>query len=400
MTFMKIRIACIIILIGFSVSLSAQDNKKVHQTIKYTIGHYETIYSKILNEKRTVLIHLPDDYNTSIKKYPLLYILDGEDARRLNLSIEAISFYSGMRRLPKMIVIGILNTDRTRDVTPRKVLQRKNSGGGDAFLNFIISELNTYIENKYRTARYRILFGGSSAGMFTIYTLVNRPESFNTYIASRPAMNSTENYTWDSNIIFREARKLFKSRSSLKKTLFVDYGGQESGLHDPAPIIKLSGIFKSEAPPDFRWEIMQMGESGYRSAESLKEGLLTIFNDWYYPMDSLYTRGISAGEKHGEKLSKQYDYSIGLEDILDESYLIQVGYYFLENERLEEAITLFKYAIKAHPDSWNAYDSLAEAYMKNGKKEKAIQNFQHSLKLNPGNTNAVQMLKQLKLMDN
>ena len=194
----------------------------------------------------------------------------------------------------------------------------------------------------------------------------------------------------------KEARKLFKNRSSLKKTLFIDYGGQESGLHDPVPIIKLSGIFKSEAPPDFRWVIRQMGESGYRSAESLKEGLLYIFEDWYWPIDSLYTRGISSYKRHAEKLSERYGYSIEFEDLLDEYYLIQVGYYFLENERLEEAITLFKYAIKVYPDSWNAYDSLGEAYLIVKKYKEAKKSYRKSLEINPDNNNAREILHKIK----
>ena len=146
----NIRIARIIVLAVFMPSFAIQAQEKKFPSVTYPIGHYETIHSSVLSEDRAILVSLPDDYETTSKTYPVLYVLDGEDVHRFIQSITAITFYSGVRRLPKMIVIGILNTDRTRDLTPRKIAQRKNSGGGDAFLEFIISELNSYIESKYR----------------------------------------------------------------------------------------------------------------------------------------------------------------------------------------------------------------------------------------------------------
>jgi Flp pilus assembly protein TadD len=55
----------------------------------------------------------------------------------------------------------------------------------------------------------------------------------------------------------------------------------------------------------------------------------------------------------------------------------------------------FKLNVEFNPKSWNAYDSLAEAYMQAGEKELAIANYKKSLELNPGNTNATDALKKL-----
>lgn len=48
-----------------------------------------------------------------------------------------------------------------------------------------------------------------------------------------------------------------------------------------------------------------------------------------------------------------------------------------------------------HPDSWNAYDSLAEAYMKKGDKKSAIENYKKSLQLNPDNADGKTILEKL-----
>ena len=396
MDLLKIKILCLLFLymVGFVIPIQGQE--KLPREITFRIGQYETFHSDVLNEERTILVHLPDDYETSTRKYPVLYVLDGEGTHRFIQSIAAITFYSGARRLPTMIVVGILNTDRTRDITPRKVVQRESSGGGDAFLEFIASELGPYIESKYRAGQYRILFGGSSAGMFTIYTLFSRPESFSAYIASRPALNSIADYTLASDVIFRKTRALLAGGASLMKALYIDYGGQEGALHHPAPIHNLSSFLEKEAPPDFRWETRQMGESWYRSAESLKDGLLSVFDGWYYPADSLYTQGFAGIENHARALTELFGYPVSVADVMAERDLITFGYRFIEQGNLVEAISLLRYAVEIYPDSWKPFDSLAEAYMKNGQSDFAIENYERSLELNPNNNNAKEMLKQMQ----
>nr|NIR48311.1 tetratricopeptide repeat protein [candidate division KSB1 bacterium]NIR73039.1 tetratricopeptide repeat protein [candidate division KSB1 bacterium]NIS23819.1 tetratricopeptide repeat protein [candidate division KSB1 bacterium]NIT70746.1 tetratricopeptide repeat protein [candidate division KSB1 bacterium]NIU24468.1 tetratricopeptide repeat protein [candidate division KSB1 bacterium] len=59
------------------------------------------------------------------------------------------------------------------------------------------------------------------------------------------------------------------------------------------------------------------------------------------------------------------------------------------------AIAVFKLNVEAYPDSWNVYDSLAEAYMENGQNELAIQFYKKSLQMNPDNTNGKRMLQKL-----
>lgn len=72
------------------------------------------------------------------------------------------------------------------------------------------------------------------------------------------------------------------------------------------------------------------------------------------------------------------------------------GYQYMEKNKTKEAIELFTLNSIAFPNSANAFDSLAEAYMLSGNKELAIKNYEKSLELNPQNTNAVEQLKKLK----
>ena len=80
---------------------------------------------------------------------------------------------------------------------------------------------------------------------------------------------------------------------------------------------------------------------------------------------------------------------------LSELDLTIKGYDFLKRGKHEQAIAIFKLGLKAFPDSFNIYDSLAEAYMKNGENDRAIINYEKSLQLNPENTNAKNMMKKI-----
>ena len=79
-----------------------------------------------------------------------------------------------------------------------------------------------------------------------------------------------------------------------------------------------------------------------------------------------------------------------------EERLNTLGYLLLGEKKYSEAIALFKLNVEFYPASWNAYDSLGEAYMRSGDKELARKNYARSLELDPTNRNAAEMLKKLQ----
>ena len=78
--------------------------------------------------------------------------------------------------------------------------------------------------------------------------------------------------------------------------------------------------------------------------------------------------------------------------------LNNAGYILLSQEKIQDAIDIFKKNVELYPKSSNVYDSLGEAYMKNGDKELSIENYEMSLELDPDNENAKEMI--MKLTDN
>jgi acetyl esterase/lipase/TolA-binding protein len=81
--------------------------------------------------------------------------------------------------------------------------------------------------------------------------------------------------------------------------------------------------------------------------------------------------------------------------LFQEATLNNLGYKLMQKQRVRDAIEVFRLNTQAYPQSFNTYDSLAEAYMNNGDRELAVENYRKSLEVNPKNTNAVPMLERL-----
>jgi CubicO group peptidase (beta-lactamase class C family) len=82
--------------------------------------------------------------------------------------------------------------------------------------------------------------------------------------------------------------------------------------------------------------------------------------------------------------------------VIDENAMNSIGYSFLNANDIPGAIAVFTQNTKDYPNSWNVWDSLAEAYMKQGNKKLAIEYYEKSLVLNPKNDNGAEQLKKLK----
>ncbi len=70
-------------------------------------------------------------------------------------------------------------------------------------------------------------------------------------------------------------------------------------------------------------------------------------------------------------------------DYISENALLAFAYTLLQNDRATEAVDLFKLATDIFPDSWNAHDSLGEAYIAAGKLDEARLSYSRSLEINP-----------------
>ncbi len=156
------------------------------------IGRTYRIESRTLSETRVIDVVLPASYGSdSTRRYPLLLVLDGEYEHQIAASIS--QFYAETGQVPEMIVVGVRNTNRQRDMTTPPVTgfqlppEAPEAGGAERFLAFLGDELLPYLDQRYRTTPLRVIVGHSLGGLLSIYALAHRPELFTGYILMEPS---------------------------------------------------------------------------------------------------------------------------------------------------------------------------------------------------------------------
>ena len=155
----------------------------------FVIGARHVVPSAVLGEDREVWVHTPASHETGRDRYPVLVLLDGP--RHFHHTTGIVEFLAASRRIPEMIVVGVSNTDRTRDLTPHAsdVGRAAPEGGGAAdFLTFLCDELVPWVDAHHRTRPTRLLVGHSFGGLFAVNALTVRPGFFAGLIAISPSL--------------------------------------------------------------------------------------------------------------------------------------------------------------------------------------------------------------------
>jgi len=187
----------------------------VSQDFHLTIGKQEVLDSKILGEKRTILVSTPSQMKPGL---PLLVVLDGEwTFTKIAVIVDHLV---GNGRLPPMVVAGVVNTDRGRDLMPTFEGAEFTAGPSDKFLSFLADELIPKLTSEYPIGKYRILAGHSNGGMFSLYAFIRRPEVFQANISLSPS------YGLDDRFVALLGRALAKS-SGAPRFVFLGWGGDE-----------------------------------------------------------------------------------------------------------------------------------------------------------------------------
>lgn len=322
--------------------------------------------STVLGEDRIILVRTPAGYETNNVKYPVLYMTDGD--AHMGHTASTIEFLTRNGRISDLIVVGVTNTDRTRDLTPAKSTDRNpagelrfpTAGGADNFLKFFETELIPEIEKEYRVQPYRILAGHSFGGLFAIHALITKPGLFNSYIAVSPSLQ------WENFEALKRAESFLKNQKELNVTLFVSLGNEPGGIGESFDKFK-EALAKSNIK-GFEWQAERMNDEDHGSVvlRSHYLGLRKVYAEWQAPRDlqsGAVTGGLKGADAHYRKLSARFGYSIPV----PEGLINQMGYQFLFDGKPEEAIATFKANVERYPASANVYDSLAEAYEQGGR---------------------------------
>ncbi|MFC1593459.1 alpha/beta hydrolase-fold protein [Candidatus Neomarinimicrobiota bacterium] len=342
------------------------------------IGEKLKIHSTILDEDRELWIYKPASYENSTKRYPVLYLLDGQvNFHHATGAIQFLGFNE--RRMPETIVVALPNTDRNRDLTTPSIADRAlypTNGGADNFLKFINTEVIPYIEHNYQTSPHKTLVGKSLGGFFVIHTLLTQPEAFDDYIAISPSI------WWNEGAIVSIADSILGNNQEFKASLFMTMGNEGGSMLGNA--WRLSAVFEEKTTASFNWDFMLMEEESHNSIthKGIYLGLEALNSDWRIPNELVENLGIEGVDKHYQKLSKKYGFTI----IAPEQMINDLGYLYLRQQKVKEAINVLKYNIKAYPESANVYDSLGDGYKANNQLKLARKNYQKAVELAKANS--------------
>ncbi len=140
-----------------------------------------------LERRRAIRLHLPPDYAVSDRRYPVLYLHDGQ-----NLFDDATS-YAGEWRVDEtldrlhregldVIAVGIDNggEKRMNELGPWTNV-RFGASEGEAYLRFVVDTVKPFIDAHYRTLpdrRHTAILGSSMGGLMSHYALFARPDVF------------------------------------------------------------------------------------------------------------------------------------------------------------------------------------------------------------------------------
>ncbi len=117
------------------------------------------------------------------------------------------------------------------------------------------------------------------------------------------------------------------------------------------------------------------------------DGLLFIFEGWRLPEALLRSADIEKIEAAlGETTARWAKYGFDATDLLPGARVNPLGYQWLNRGSRDEAIRILAYNVRRFPKSYNALDSLAEAYMISGDSENAVKYYRLAVHANPGDS--------------
>ena len=334
-----------------------------------SLGKIVNVHSTILAEDRELLINLPKGYNRYTNRtYPVFVVLDG----RFNFKATASIIHSLAEggAIPRMIVVGVANTNRWRDLTPVPGLGIPGTGGGDKFLRFLGEELLPWLEKNYRMNGFKVLSGHSLGGLTTLNVLEKAPQLFDAYLALRPTLN------WDSGTVLKQQIQTIKTHSSLDKMLYLAIANEQ--LVRPY-YNSLVNMLETDAPDDLKWTSDLFEQ--YDDHKSVRisggiAGIRWVFRGWRLTSKQIINLTDEEVVQWHVSATKRYKQVLfwEMEDMTN------AAYWGLHNKATKKrAMYLFNLAVKRWPESAYAWSCLGEGLERLGKTREALKQMKKAL---------------------
>lgn len=215
----------------------------VHTSLSSVKIMTDSFYMPQLNRYRRVWVCLPHDYVKSTKKYPVIYMHDGQNV------FDAKTSYAGEwgvdecldtleRKIGKGFIVVAIDNGSDKRIGEYTAWKNSKYGGGEGaqYIDFMAKTLKPYIDKKYRTLSNKentAMIGSSLGGLISVYAAVRYPNVYGKIGNFSPAywinMDSLKSYikTTKQPISFRLYTFAGKKES---ETITTDIYGVEECL--------------------------------------------------------------------------------------------------------------------------------------------------------------------------
>ncbi|HRI20139.1 MAG TPA: alpha/beta hydrolase-fold protein, partial [Panacibacter sp.] len=351
---------------------------------KIVIGKVDSVYSNILGEQRKVWVYVPNGFmgtNDSSTRFPVVYLLDGDSHFQSVVGvIQQLSEANGNNVCPQMIIVGIPNTDRTRDLTPTHISSdqpmmdsnfSKNTGGGENFVAFMEKELMPHIDSLYPTAPYKILIGHSFGGLTVMNIITKHTKLFNAYIAIDPSM------WYDREKFLKATKQKLSQQKYAGIKLYLGIANTmpegmtiEKMLKDTTSdtrhirsIFAMDKFIKAGKQNSLQFASKYYADDDHGSVPLISEydGLRFIFNYYklkFAPRDftDSSTAFVTKYKTHYETVSKELGYKVSPPEVLTNG----LAYESLNKKFFTKAAAFYKLNMENYPNSSNACVAYAD----------------------------------------
>jgi predicted alpha/beta superfamily hydrolase len=206
-----------------------------------------TVASRALGEARRINVHTPRAYATAPSaRFPVLYMPDGGIDEDFPHVVATVDSLIALGRIRPVIVVGVPNTERRRDLTGPTRVGRDSAiaphvGGSAAFRRFLRDELLPAIDARYRTTAERGLVGESLAGLFVVETFLAEPALFAHYVAFDPSL------WWNGGALVDSAAARLAAMPARGRTLYL------ASSRDDDRTARLAATLRVTRPRGLRW---------------------------------------------------------------------------------------------------------------------------------------------------
>ena len=310
------------------------------------------IDSAVLGEKRDLVIYLPEGYQNSQERYPVLYLTDGDIQGAHTAG--TIDYLAKFEQMPQMIVVGIVNPPETRardlTVTPAEKQNPNQLENADRFLGFVEQEVIPFVKQQYRTLDYQALSGTSHGGQFAINALVKRPGLFNAVIATSPSLY------WNNQQLLGLAEQALKS-DQLQGRLYVSIANEESTMTQPYQrFVDLLARYPSDK---LTVESQTISDETHNTTvlQGQYAALKYLFSEW--PISEGEPKTLADLQAKFASRSKLLKTDIMIPEDKASGYAGWLQYL----NRQDDALELLKWSRANYPQSLNAHTALIKAYL-------------------------------------